>query len=152
MVVPLIIVLMLLIISDFRSRFVYVWQIALFFVVQLIYCYLTFDGGYTLLQNMIANSVFLLFLSACVWIYVRFRFREKSQLIGWGDVLFVFALTPYFALPKFLWFMILAMVLSLGGWAVLYLRGRRTKEIPLVSTVGICYGVLLIYDNVMSRW
>lgn len=151
MVILLIITLCFLIVSDFRSKSVYVWQILLFFVAQLLYCFLSADK-LAIIHNMITNSLFLVFLSLCMGIYIFIRFREKSKLIGWGDILFVFALTPYFTLHRFLVFMIISMILSLSGWAVYYLMGRRSKEIPLVSTIGICYCLLLIYDNFMTKW
>ena len=147
MVTLLIVVLILLIVSDFRSRSIYIWQIILFFVAQLLYCFLTVDR-LTVLQNVIINTLFLFFISLCVGVYAFFRFRKKSGSIGWGDILFIFALTPYFTLHKFLLFMIVAMLLSLSGWVVCYLAGKRTKEIPLVATIGICYCFLLIYNNV----
>lgn len=149
MIILLIVTLVFPIVSDFRSRSVYLWQIILFFVAQLLYCILTADR-LTILQNVITNTFFLIFLSLCIGIYVFIRFRKKSGLIGWGDILFIFALTPYFTLHKFLLFMILAMLLSLSGWAVCYLAGKQAKEIPLVSTIGICYCFLLIYDNIMT--
>lgn len=138
-----------MIISDFKKRYVYIWQLLLFGAVQLIYCFLTF-GKEIMTQNALINSIFLLFLSLCVGIYIIFRFRKKNELIGWGDILFVLCLTPYFDLYRFLLFMIISMVMSLGGWTILYLRGQRSKEIPLVSTLGICYSILLIYDNFIT--
>lgn len=151
MIILLIVTLIFLIVSDFRSRSVYIWQIILFFVAQLLYCFLSVDR-LTIIHNVVTNTVFLVFLSLCIGIYVFIRFRDKKRMIGWGDILFVFALTPYFTLHKFLIFMIISLVLSLTGWGVCYLMGRRSKEIPLVSTVGICYCFLLIYDNIMTTW
>lgn len=149
MVILLIITLVFLIVSDFRGRFVYMWQIVLFFVAQLIYCFLTL-GQKNVTQNILINSIALLFLFLCVGIYVIFRFRKKEKIIGWGDILFIFCLTPYFELYQFIFFMVISMSLSLAGWTVSYLYGQRNKEIPLVSVLGICYSILLIYDNITA--
>lgn len=149
MVVLLIATLVIMIISDFKNRYVYIWQLSLFCVVQLIYCFITFGKG-IMAQNALINSIFLLFLSLCIGIYIILRFRKKKELIGWGDILFVMCLTPYFDLYRFLLFMIISMLASLGGWAICYFRGQRSREIPLISTLGICYSILLIYDNVIT--
>lgn len=150
MVILLIATLVLLIVSDYRHRYVYTWQIALFAGTQLLYCFWAL-GKDILIRNMLINGIALLFLSFCVGIYVIIRFGKRGRPIGWGDILFVFALSPYFGLSAFLSFMVASMILSLGWWAVGYLKGWRTKEIPLISTLGICYGFLLIYDTVVAR-
>lgn len=148
MIILLLVLLAGLVISDLKSRYVYIWQLAVFLVVQLVYCFFTF-GKEIMVQNAFVNSIFLLILSLCVSIYILFRFRQKKGLIGWGDILFILCLTPYFNLYRFLLFMIISMVVSLGGWGIFYLVGQRSKEIPLISTLGICYSILLIYDNVI---
>lgn len=150
MVILLIITLVFLIISDFKSHYVYIWQIILFGITQFIYCFLTLEKG-VLVQNILLNNMFLLVLFLSVGIYVFFRFREKKDLIGWGDILFIVCLVPYFSFNRFLYFMIISLVFSLGYWAISYLFGQRSREIPLISTLGICYSILLIYDNVIAK-
>lgn len=149
MAILLLIILLTLIISDFKSRHVYIWQLALFVVMQVVYCLLTF-GKTVFLENILLSGITLLVLSFCVGLYIYLRFRRMEKVIGWGDIIFIFALTPYFTIPGFLYFMIAALVLTLAGWGIFYFSGHRSKEIPLVSTVGICYGVLLIYNSFIS--
>lgn len=149
MAILLIITLALLIVTDFKFRYVYIWQLILFAAVQLIFCLLTL-GKQLFVQNVLINGVAFLFLACCVAIYTFFRFRKKRKVIGWGDILFIFALTPYFSLYSFLIFMTIAMLLTLAGWFIFYLNGHRSKDIPLVSTLGICYCFLLIFQMIVS--
>lgn len=150
MIILLLIILVSLIVSDFKSRSIYIWQLLLFAIAQVIFCLLTF-GKAVFIQNILLNGSTLLFLSSCVGVYVMFRFRGKNKVIGWGDILFAFALTPYFSLSAFLLFIIVSLLLTLGGWALFYMRGYRSKDIPLVSTIGICYSFLLIFNIIFTR-
>ncbi|MDR0892094.1 MAG: hypothetical protein LBN24_05720, partial [Mediterranea sp.] len=60
--------------------------------------------------------------------------------------LFVAALTPYFPPTSFVWFLVVSLLLTLAGWALLCWKKRRAEQdIPLVSTVGVCYAALLCY-------
>lgn len=146
MVILLVISLLFLIVSDFKSRHIYLWQLAFFAALQVIYCVLT-HGKITTLDHLLMNGAMLLILSICIGIYLQLRFGGKRKAIGWGDILFIFALTPYFSVDGFLLFMIISLLLTLAGWGLFYLNGHRAKDIPLVSTLGICYGVLLTYHT-----
>lgn len=149
MVIFLIISLLFLIISDFRSRHIYIWQLILFAVLQAVYCVLM-HGRVIAIGNLLINGVTLLLLSFCIGIYLILRFRGKQKVIGWGDILFIFALTPYFSVVDFLYFLIIALILTLAGWGIFYLGGFRSRDIPLVSTLGICYGALLTYHTLVG--
>lgn len=147
MIVPLIISLILLIVSDFRGRQVYVWQLILFAVTQAVFCWWTL-GKYAVLQNLLINGVTLGVMALCVGLYLFFRFKtKKREAIGWGDIWFIILLTPYFQASVFLPFMISALSLTLLGWGIFYLVGHRVNNVPLVSGLGICYTLLLIYNS-----
>lgn len=150
MVLILIILLIALIIGDFKYRYVYIWQLLLFAAVQTTFCLITL-GGMTVFQNLLVNGGITLFVSLLVRLYLFFRFRgKKIEAIGWGDIIFIFILTPYFPISTFLYFMIISLLLTLGGWGIFYLMGSKSKDVPLVSTLGICYCVFLIYNCVVA--
>lgn len=150
MVILVIVTLVLLIISDFKSRYVYLWQIGLFLITQLIYCFFTL-GKEILFLNILVNNIILLIISLSVGIYVILRFHNKKDLIGWGDIFFIICLTPYFSPNRFLLFMIVSLALSLSYWSISYFFCQQSREIPLISTLGVCYSILLIYDNVVAE-
>lgn len=149
MVILLILILVAMITSDFRYRQVYVWQLALFAIVQTAFCFLTI-GKAAVIQNTLVNGMALLFISLCVGLYLFIRFRKKAhEAIGWGDILFVFILIPYFPVTTFLYFMIVSLLLTLGSWAIYYfIAGHKSRDIPLISTLGICYCLYLIYNSI----
>ncbi|MDR0939415.1 MAG: hypothetical protein LBN29_08705 [Mediterranea sp.] len=152
-IAPLIITLVTLaplVVDDWRHRRVYLWQLGLFAVAQVVFCLLTLGGAETL-GNAAGSLAVLAVLALCVGLYVRFRFKGKRQAIGWGDLLFVVALTPYFEARVFVGFLVVSLSLTLAGWAFLRWRRKAAGDIPLVSAVGLCYIALLCYHLIAGR-
>ena len=146
----LIILLIAMILCDFKYRYVYLWQLILFAIAQLIFCFLNF-GQIILFQNLLINGLTILFISLLVKLYIYIRFRDrKYEGIGLGDIIFIFILTPYFSISLFLYFMIISLLFTLGCWLICRLIGNKSKDIPLISTLGICYCLFLIYNSIVA--
>lgn len=139
--------LMPMIYQDFKSRNVALWQLTLFGIMQIIVCFFKYGAvqtGYIALINLII----LASISIAVLVYAYFRFKLKQQLIGSGDIIFILLLSPYFLFPSFLYFLIVSFLVSLlSWWFEGYLRKMRVQNIPLVSYLGICYTIVLIYNS-----
>ncbi len=142
----------LLIYWDFRVRSVLLWHLLLFGLIQTGVC--IYKYGVTLAGwNALINAAILLFMGVAVAVYFFFRYRKKQNPIGMGDVIFILLLTPYFNHRPFLYFLILSFTLTLIGWVAWnFNRKEKPKNIPLISGVGICYALLLIYNSIVPLW
>lgn len=142
--------LLFMIYWDFRHRNILLWHILLFGMIQIAVCIYKY-GIVTTEWNVVINISILLIIGIVVGIYSAFRFKEKNRPIGMGDILFLFFLTPFFDYRTFLYFLIISFSLTLVGWAIWHYLFKKTSDnIPLVSGVGICYAVLLIYQFTVS--
>jgi hypothetical protein len=104
---------------------------------------------YTLL-----NSVFLLVQLAIVFIYFWIKRGKISgithKLIGWGDILFLFVVTPGFSLPLYVLYMTTGMLLTLLVYLLVHLFypiNLRSYPIPLA---GIMAAYVIILK--MAQW
>lgn len=133
--------------QDFKSRNVALWQLVLFGIMQIIVCFFKYGAvqtGYIALINLII----LASISIVMLVYAYFRFKLKQQLVGSGDIIFILLLTPYFLFPYLLYFLIASFLVSLlSWWFEGYLRKIRKYDIPLVSYLGICYTIVVIYNS-----
>lgn len=136
-----------LIAEDFRSREVrLLWLIAL--CVITLSTSFVHEGAVTVMSNVFFNVIFLLYLGigALIWVKIRFRRtgRRFSDYLGWGDIIFLLALTPLFGLREFLVFLLLAMTFSVVWWIITRYCKRLDTTIPLVGTSGVLFCVHLI--------
>jgi len=136
----------LMIISDFRCRRVLLWHLLLFGALQIMLS--LYRLGVVVACQYILTNILVLFVIGCVLgLYVRFRFGKK-KVMGPGDVLFIFLLSPHFGYRHFLYFLIISSGLTLITWLIYrYASCRESNEIPLISGLGICYFIVLIYQG-----
>ncbi len=140
-----------MIVWDFRHRRILLWQLLLFGILQFALS-LWRLGWEIMIQNLTTNVLILFVIGTVLWIYIRIRFGRKA-VIGMGDIVFVFLLSPCFDSRHFLYFLIISSLLTLGGWLVYCCFSRvESKEIPLVAALGICYFLLLTYQGVTILW
>lgn len=141
-----------MIFQDFRCRRVSLVPILLFGVLQICVCiwkYGAVQAGYNILANLIA----LIIISGFVTIYAYFRFKLKKQIIGGGDIIFLLLLTPYFTFPYLLHFLIVSFLLALFGWGIrIYHTKEKVFTIPLISYLGICYAIIIMYNSLFYLW
>lgn len=133
--------------SDYRTREVDLLWLLIFTALQLALALLTYGSGPAMMQ-MLGNLLILFSLFAGVRIYIR-RKRKDSVLknyIGCGDLIFLCALTPVFSSVLFLRFLVISFTFSLVWWGI-QVWFRKTKvTIPLVTTVGLCYTIVLMWN------
>lgn len=143
MLIPLI----MMIRSDFRQREVNMYCLVCFGLLQFFYVYWLF-GVYEVLKRGIINLGILLFLGLGIVLYLKVRrvrwVRVVHDYIGLGDILFFIFLIPVFKELEFIRFLLVSFIFSLIWWGVYSLR-TEVLTIPLVSTVGICYVVLVVF-------
>ncbi|ULB34286.1 hypothetical protein [Proteiniphilum propionicum] len=138
--------LALMILSDYRSRTVVLWQLLLFGAIVLITSLM--EKGLHATSMDIATNIFLsMLIGSCVYIYFLLKYRSGQSIMGKGDILFILFLTPLFTPRLFLVFMLVSFAATLSMWGIHTLVRKRNTNIPLISGVGVCLCVLLIYQQ-----
>lgn len=144
--------LLLLIIQDLRYRYVYLWSLALFGIIQFVACYYIY-GLFILSYNILFNMILLCFIGLILCFYLLFRFKGRLKGIGSGDLLFIPLLTPYFDVRSFLVFLIISFSFTLVGWLIYcccFKKSEELNKIPLVSGVGSGYLLVLFFNFTAS--
>lgn len=113
--------------QDFKQRAIsWYWPVLLFAVSSLSGWNLY---GAEMLKHLVFNLVFLLILFSTVTIYFSVKAKKITNIfdvfIGWGDVVFLLALVPFFHPLDFVLFYTISTILSLI--VAITLKG---KEIP----------------------
>lgn len=145
--------LLLLIIQDFRFRYIYLWSLGIFGTAQIAMCYSIY-GWLPLFYNVLFNLSVLGLISLFVGVYLLLRFKGRlKQSVGWGDLLFIPLLTPYFETRSFLIFLIISFSFTLVGWLIYCYCSKKKEElyqVPLVSGVGGSYLLVLLFNFSLS--
>jgi|AGTN01.3.fsa_nt_gi Type IV leader peptidase family. len=139
--------LVMMILSDYRTRTVVLWQLLLFGATIMIIS-LAENGLKSTCMNLTINMLFSVFTGLGVYLYFLLKYKSVQSVIGKGDILFILFLTPFFAPREFLIFMLVSFVATLFMW-IIAASIRRDNNIPLISGVGICLCALLIYKHFM---
>ncbi len=142
--------LALMIISDYKSRTVVLWQLLLFGVIVLITSLVENEVIPTSINLAINISVSLL-IGASVYLYFLVRYKSAQMVIGKGDVLFILFLTPLFTPRLFLLFMLVSFIATLLMWFIATPVRRNNAHVPLISGIGLCLFVLLVYQQLMQN-
>ena len=144
---PVFLLLLLLIISDFRMRQVRLSHLLGFGAVQLAVAFYRTDYRFVLCDIGINCMLLILWGMVCVLYYRIYRRSPLSawkNKIGMGDLIFLFFLTPVFPAGEILIFLCAGLLFSLGYCGIDRLVCGRFRSIPLVSTLGCCYLFVLI--------
>lgn len=135
---------------DFKDRRVWLWQLSVFGILQFAISFREYGMLQTVCHTLF-NIAILLVISIVVFLYAYFRFRLKKALIGGGDIIFIVLLAPYFPYPFFVYFMLISFLCALAGWGVrMCLHRDVSATIPLISYLGVCYMVVIIYNSLLD--
>lgn len=148
MMLFILIPLLLMIVSDYKTRKVVLWQLILFGLI-VTGVSLTEYGLRNVCMNLTVNMLLSLFIGLCVYIYFLLRYQSVQSVIGKGDILFILFLTPFFSPRSFLVFMLISFVATLCIWGIVLFIRRKNDPIPLISGLGVCLCALLIYKQFM---
>lgn len=142
--------LLWMIYMDFRYRRVWLWQLIVFGIIQFAIS-LTGNGLIHTSYYTLMNSAVLIVIGTAAALYATVRFRLKKPMIGSGDIIFIWLLTPSFTYPTFVYFILISFVCALAGWAVTrIIRKDASATIPLISYMGICYMIVLMMNNYLK--
>ena len=134
--------------QDFKQRAIsWYWPVLLFGVSA-------FSGwnlyGAEMLKNVVFNLVFLVILFSIVTIYFSLKAKKLTNIfdvfIGWGDVVFLLALVPFFHPLDFVLFYTFSTILAL--MAALVLKGKEIPYAGILSALMItAFALGLITDT-----
>ena len=141
-------VLLLIFIQDILSRSVY-WILFPVLAVLLTIIRVTSHQTWSIIgQSLLINNTFLalqlLLVSAWFSLKQGKWINITSQLLGWGDVLFLICVSFYLSVLNFLFFYISSLVSVLIMWLGRQLFvGKKDKQIPLAGFQAILFILFL---------
>lgn len=101
----------------------------------------------TIAENFIINNLLLILQLGILT--VLFSFREKRWVnitngyLGWGDILFFAAISPYFSPVSFVAFYCVSLLITLVITIPFFIKTPQTFKIPLAGLQAITLTVLL---------
>jgi hypothetical protein len=132
--------------QDFKSRSVHRWLLLLFIALSVTYSLFQLQPS-VYLKSVAVNVVFLLFQILAVWVFYKFFKKESGQIvdtkIGKGDLYFIIGMALLFISPVFIPLFIFALIATL---CLHFLFTRKTPSIPLAAYLAIPVGVVLNAD------
>lgn len=139
--------LVAMVISDLRSRRIGIVHLIIFGITLLTASLLEF-GWCQVLVNISFNLLTVLLLWLFLYGYSRLRKMKLSDMIGGGDLAFALTVVPYLEIREYILFLISSCVLTLAVWWMSGIKGKRSKEIPLVTGMGTCLGAVILYRTI----
>lgn len=149
----LMVLMMVVAIQDFRDRAISAYLPLLVFISSFLYAYCWVETR-ELATITALNISLLLFQFAILYLYVRI-FKKADSLtesyLGWGDILFLLALSPLFSPLNFIIFNLLAFVLVAVGY-LLYtqINKNANKHIPLAGLFALLLGPALLIIKITN--
>jgi hypothetical protein len=145
LLIPQLIVFAITAYQDFKDRAIS-WFLPLCIFILGCIEFLGIEGQS--LKEPLFSLVFLVIQMGIVFGYFSFkkktfRINFTNELIGWGDLLFFVAMTPFFNLRTYLILFIAGLVFSLIGHQILN-KIRPSASIPLAGWLSIFYSIYLI--------
>lgn len=144
----IIIILALIALQDMKSRCVH-WL--LFPVLAGGFVWLRLAEGqifYNLAKSTFGNVVF--FSSQLIVITAYFSIRNRglvnitSELLGWGDVLFLLAVAVSFPLSLYVIFYVGSLIVTLITWVIVRPFMKNKQQIPLAGIQAVLLIVFLL--------
>lgn len=136
-----------MVISDLRSRRIGILHLIIFGITLLVTSLWEF-GWRQVIINASFNLLTVLLLWLSLYGYSSMRKRRLADMIGGGDLAFALAAMPYQEIREYILFLISTCVLTLAVWWMSGIKGKRSKEIPLVTGMGSCLGAVILYRTI----
>lgn len=105
-------------------------------------------GWRQVLVNISFNLLTVLLLWLFLYGYSRMRKMKLADMIGSGDFAFALTVMPYMELKEYGLYLVSSCVLTLVAWWMSGIKGKRSKDIPLVTGMGTCLGAMILYRTI----
>ena len=138
-------------VQDLKSHSVYWLMFPILISLLLILQYKKYHDLSAIWQPSLINIGFLALQILLVSAYFSIKNKKviniTDQLLGLGDILFLFSVTIYLSVLNFLFFYILSLIIVLFSWTIWKLLSRKTEHaIPLAGLQALMLIALLSYD------
>ncbi|MDE7127434.1 MAG: hypothetical protein K2O58_06035 [Bacteroidales bacterium] len=133
--------------SDLSSRRIGIVHLVILGITLLTASLIEF-GWRPVMLNAAFNLLTVLLLWLLLHIYSRLRKMRLSEMAGGGDLAFLLAMVPYFEPYDYVLFLVVSSILTLATWWASGIGGQRCRDIPLVTGMGACLGIVIIYRTI----
>lgn len=141
--------------QDFKSRAVAWYLPILLFAVAL---WSAFQNNQVWIFEWLMSLLFLVFQLAAVYLYFaitrkNFRFKFFDQFLGWGDVLFLVAVIPFFSFKRYLLYYSTSLIFALSAhllWSKL--KKKQLLHIPLLGWLGLYFIAVFLVEFYQLSW
>ncbi len=144
----LLIPLVILMISDVRSRSVSSWWLLTFGILNLIFMGIT-DGWKCVAIRTFGNLLLLLIVELTLLAYAKVRHKRLPEMLGLGDVLFLVVVSPAFGEAEYLKYIVAFSLVGILLWPLFRLVQPLKIGVPMVSVLALGYIVALGYKLIM---
>lgn len=144
----LLIPLVILMISDVRSRSVSSWWLLTFGILNLIFMGIT-DGWKCVAIRTFGNLLLLLIVELTLLAYAKVRHKRLPEMLGLGDVLFLVVVSPAFGEAEYLKYIVASSLVGILLWPLFRLVQPLKIGVPMVSVLALGYIVALGYKLIM---
>lgn len=144
-------------IQDLRHRMIYWPLLVLIFILPVVTRFSSLQEINMLLWYILVNSILVGWQVAGVYLYLRIRYGRvhlTGAYLGWGDILFMIAVTSWFTPAYFLVFIVGGLFFSLAAALLMYATGRWKKEkdsVPLAGLLAVFLLLLKVYALIAER-
>lgn len=132
-------------VSDWKERTVGVLWLAAYGTAALTASALENGVRGALVERMLPGLLVCLVLWVALEAYSILRKKKLTEMLGAGDMVFVLLSTSLFLPLVFVRFLLISFTVILMAWLILGLVGKRQREIPLVTGIGFCLIILVVY-------
>lgn len=148
LLILLLIPLVILVISDVRSRSVSSMWLLTFGILNLILMGIT-DGWKCVAVRITGNIMLLLVIGLTLLTYAKVRHKRLPDMLGLGDVLFLVAASSAFRWAEYLKYIVLSSVVGILIWPLFRLVQPLKTGVPMVSVMASVYIAALSYKLIM---
>ena len=141
--------------QDFKSRAI-AWYLPILLLLLSVLSYAI--NGVSTPTDWLLSVIFL--LSQFVLVYLYFSIKNRTlklpfmdHLLGWGDVLFLLVMVPFFSFNKFVLYYSMSLVFALSAHLLFRWRARHKEQevqafIPLLGWLGLFFIGVLVFEYV----
>ena len=136
--------LVILMISDIKSRTVSLWWLLAFGILNTIFLGLLY-GWRCVVLRIIGNLLLLLIIGITLLVYAKVRHRPLAELLGVGDLIFLLAVSSAFGLTDYIKYIVGSSLMGILIWPLTRITQPHKTGVPMISVMVVAYSVVMGY-------